>query len=61
MKKHKIIIEFESDAPEAAIREVAEHMLTQLESLEDGTIDLGTQAKPDEVYAKVTRESYEIE
>lgn len=47
MRKRTIIIEFETDAPDSAVEEIAEHMRWQLDSLCDGTLDLGTQAEPD--------------
>lgn len=47
MKKRSITIEFETDAPDAAVEEIAEHMRWQLDSLCDGTLDMGTQQKPD--------------
>ena len=47
MKKRTITITFESDAPEGAIHVLAEDMCAQLESLCDGTMDLGTQHTPD--------------
>jgi hypothetical protein len=47
MPKYKIEIEVETDAPIAVMNEITGQMVAQLESLNDGTLDMGTQAKPD--------------
>ena len=40
MKKRSIVIEFETDASEEVLEEIAENMRWQLESLNDGTLDM---------------------
>ena len=41
MKKRSITVNFECDAPEEVLLEIADHMEWQLESLNDGTLYMG--------------------
>ena len=47
MKKRVITIELETDAPDAVLEEIAEHMRWQLDSMCDGTLDMETEGQPD--------------
>lgn len=49
MKKRIISFEFRTDASDDAIEEIAFMMEAQLESLNDGTLNLGTEEEPEEV------------
>jgi hypothetical protein len=49
MKKRVISFEFETDASDEAIEFISNLMEVQLESLNDGTLDLGDEQVPDEV------------
>lgn len=54
MTKYIIIIEVDTDAPEAAMQELEYLAGVQVEALNDGTMDLGTEQQPDIVNAKYT-------
>ena len=54
MKKYVITIEITTDAPLAAVQEIEYLAGVQVEALDDGTLDLGTQEEPDIVISKYT-------
>lgn len=57
MKKRIIVVSFECDAPDDVIQEIAEQMRWQLDSLNDGTLEMNEGEDPvDYEYANASTE-----